>query len=99
MNDTVKRVTEMEAILDECRETLDELEQSLNRLQGMQDRMGQLFRYYGSSAWYEDREKDLPLALKSGVLSEDLVYDTVTDARDLSFRMLEMATDILKNKI
>ena len=43
--------------------------------------------------------KEYDVILKAGVLSEDLVYDEIVDARDASFRMLELATDILKNRI
>jgi len=89
----------MEKILDECRETLTELEQALDHLQELQDGMGQLFEYYGSEEWYEDRELELPPDVRAGVLSEDLIYDAIMDTRDLSFRMLETATEILKNKV
>ena len=65
----------------------------------LQDDMGQLFAYYGSEVWFEDLERELPPDTKAGVLSEDLVYDTITDARDAAFRMLEIGTDILKNRI
>ena len=61
--------------------------------------MIELFKYYGSEAWYEDREGKVPEGVKAGVLSEDLVYDAITNVRDTSFHMLELATDILKNRI
>ena len=99
MDTSLKRINEMESILDECREVLDELGHSLDHLKRMEGRMGQLFSYYGSEAWYEDRDTELPSDVKAGVLSEDLIYDTIIDTRDVSFRMLEMATDMLKNRI
>ena len=99
MEESIKRISEMEKILDECRETLTELEQALGHLQELQDGMGQLFEYYGSEEWYEDRELELPPDVRAGVLSEDLIYDAIMDTRDLSFRMLETATEILKNKV
>ena len=34
-----------------------------------------------------------------GVLSEDAVYDLITDVRDAAFDMMELAADILKNRI
>ena len=89
----------METILDECGEVLDELGHSLDHLKHLEGRMSQLFSYYGSEAWYEDRDLELPSDVKAGVLSEDLIYDTIIDTRDVSFRMLEMATDMLKNRI
>ena len=98
MND-IKRISEMEDILNECRETLDDLQAMLDRMEELQDDMGQLFAYYGSEVWFEDRERELPPDVPTGVLSEDLVYDAIIDARDAAFRMLEIGTDILKNRI
>ena len=46
-----------------------------------------------------DRETALPPGTAAGVLSEDAVYDAITALRDEAFRMLELATDILKNRI
>lgn len=97
--DDVKRISEMEEILDSSKEALESLHAALDRVEEMQDDMGQLFAYYGSEVWFEDRERELPPEVKAGVLSEDLVYEAVTDARDAAFRMLELATDILKNRI
>ena len=97
--DNLERISEMEKALDECRAVLDDLEKSLDGLDAVQEKMGALFAYYGSAEWYDDRELELPPEVKAGVLSEDLVYDEIIDARDVSFRMLELATDILKNRI
>ena len=97
--DDVKRIEEMEDILNECKEALELLHGSLDRVEALQDDMGQLFAYYGSEVWFEDRELELPPDTRAGVLSEDLVYDAITDARDAAFRMLELGTDILKNRI
>ncbi len=96
MADNIARITEMENALDECREVLDEIEASLDRLEEIREKMGELFAYYGSEEWFEDRELELPPDVKAGVLSEDLVYDAVTDARDVSIRMMELATDVIK---
>lgn len=95
----VKRINEMEAALNECRAALDDLEKSLDGLDVVKEKMGALFAYYGSAEWYDDREMELPPDVKAGVLSEDLIYDEIMDARDVSFRMLELAADMLKNRI
>jgi len=96
MTDNIKRITEMEIALDECREALDDMESALDRLESVREKMGELFAYYGSEEWFEDRELELPPDVKAGVLSEDLVYDAVTDAKDMSVRMLELAADVIK---
>ena len=96
MTDNIKRITEMEIALDECREVLDDMESALDRLESVREKMGELFAYYGSEEWFEDRELELPPDVKAGVLSEDFVYDAVTDAKDMSVRMLELAADVIK---
>ena len=96
MTDNIKRITEMEIALDECREVLDDMESALDRPESVREKMGELFAYYGSEEWFEDRELELPPDVKAGVLSEDLVYDAVTDAKDMSVRMLELAADVIK---
>ena len=93
------RVREMEGYLNECTEAAAGLAGQLDRMDEVREHMIRLFSYYGSEAWYEDREGDLPKDVPAGVLSEDLVYDLITDIRDEAFRMLELATDILKNRI
>ncbi len=95
----VKRIARMEACLDECASAVKSLSNQLDRIDALREEMGELFLYYGSEDWYEDREKELPEGVKAGVLSEDAVYDLITDVRDASFRMLEIAADILKNRI
>ena len=97
--DDIKRISEMEEILDKTREALENLHAALDCVEDLQDDMGQLFAYYGSEVWFEDRELELPEDVKAGVLAEDLVDDAVTDARDAAFRMLALGTDILKNRI
>jgi hypothetical protein len=99
MENTVKRVKEMEAHLEECTRINAELALMLERLEEAKDNMTKLFRYYGSEEWYEDRDSKLPEGTKAGVLSEDLVYDEIVKLRDSAFEMLESATDILKNRI
>ena len=95
----IERVKRMEAILDECREATEALDAQLERMDALRPRMMALFRYYGSQEWYQDREGELPEGVKAGVLSEDLVYDEITAVRDAAIHMLELATDILKNRI
>ncbi|MCR4621518.1 MAG: DUF4298 domain-containing protein [Clostridiales bacterium] len=100
---SIQRINEMEPLLNECQEALAGLEEALDRMDDARKGMIKLFSYYGSSAWRSDLELDeqgqLPEGLQRGVLSEDLVYDQIISARDAAFRMLELAEDILKNRI
>ena len=99
----VRRVNEMEKLLDECSEAVKELNGQLERMEQLKSGMMKLYKYYGSEKWHADREADekgeLPEDLKRGVLSEDLVYDNITDARDAAFKMLELGTEILRDRI
>lgn len=97
--DDIERIKEMEDIKDECKQALETLHGALERMEDLEDDMGQLFAYYGSEVWFEDRELALPEDVKAGVLSEDELYDVIMDARDAAFRMLELGTDILRNRI
>ena len=95
----VQRIQEMEARLDACAAAVSDLQTQLDRMDALRADMIALFQYYGSEAWYGDREADLPENIRAGVLSEDSVYDVITDARDAAFHMLELAADMLKNRI
>ena len=99
MKKNIERIEKMEAHLDELKVLNAELALQIEKVNKARQNMMDLFSYYGSEQWYEDRELELPEGTKAGVLSEDLVYDEITDLRDNAFAMLETATDILKNRI
>ena len=95
----IDRIREMEGYLNECAAATADLSAQLERTDGLRDQMIRLFSYYGSEEWHQDREGEIPQDLPAGVLSEDAVYDEITALRDAAYRMLELATDILKNRI
>ena len=92
-------IAEMEKILNECKAATSDLDAQLDRMEKLKDPMTRLFSYYGSEEWYMDIESELPEGMPAGVLSEDAVYDQITAVRDAAFRMLELSTDILKNRL
>lgn len=91
----------MEARLDKAADVLAETEAALDKFEAALDEMNVLFSYYGSKSWFSDVEafeKDrLPAGLSCGVLSEDLVYNTIGDRHELAVRMVELAARILRN--
>ena len=95
----IERIKENEKYLDKCTEVISGLNAQLDKMDAVREDMIKLFSYYGSEAWYEDLEGEVPDGVAAGVLSEDLIYDQITEVRDAAFRMLETATDILKNRI
>ena len=93
------RISGMESRLDETANRTAELRKQLEAAREMKKNTKALFQYYGSAAWHADRERTLPEGFKAGVLSEDSVYDAITDLRDTAFMMLELGTEILKDWI
>lgn len=96
---TLERIERMEAALDRSIAATETLGRALDEMEALREEMGALFRYYGSEDWFADRELPLPPGLKAGVLGEDLVYDEITNLRDEAFRMLTLATEILRDRL
>ncbi|MBR4462867.1 MAG: DUF4298 domain-containing protein [Erysipelotrichaceae bacterium] len=99
MEKAIERISEMEKCLNETNEIIASMAYALDKIEESKEDMTALFRYYGSEEWYEDRDRKLPEGMPAGVLSEDLVYDAIIALREEAIRMLEAATDILKNRI
>ena len=85
--DQIKRIEEMEGILDEAVSALAALEKALDRYHSLQIRIRKLEAYYTGPLWRQDYQDDemgkLPLDLKRGVLSEDGIYHLLADEKRL----------------
>ena len=81
------RIEYMENILNQGRAAVDALHQALEAYAEIAPRLEELFEYYGSETWFADLEADaaglLPGELRRGVLSEDAVYDLISDNGEL----------------
>ena len=79
----IERITHMESLLDKSTEVIARLEHALEDFAALQPDIAELEAYYTSPQWRKDFEADeagkLPKDLKRGVLSEDTVYDLLTD--------------------
>ena len=95
----LERIARMESHLDETSALTAKLQEQLDAVKAVKGHAQALFQYYGSEDWYADRDMELPEGVKAGILSEDSVYDAITDLRDAAFQMLELGTDILKTWI
>lgn len=88
------RIVEMEAILDTLAGQVASLNDTLGVFRTVQPELRRLIAYYESDAWRQDFEDDLagrlPTELKRGVLSEDAVYDLLTDYASLLESMEEI---------
>lgn len=93
----IERIVRMERALDEGAEALETLEAALDRYAAAQAGLAELRAYYEDGRWMEDFTSDaagrLPRDLKRGVLSEDAVYDLLTDNNRLTARMRELSGD------
>ena len=86
-----ERIRKMESYLGEAGEAMAKLAEAMDAYESVQDKYYELESYYGSADWMADYEADeageLPADLKRGVLSEDAVYDLITDHGELMKRM------------
>lgn len=93
----IERITRMENILNEAAAAAADLDRALDRWAAAQKGLAELEAYYSGGEWMRDFEDDsagkLPKDLRRGVLSEDAVYDLLTDRNGLLKRMKELGKD------
>lgn len=94
----ITRIRQMERRLDRAAAAVKRLEAALDKWEAAQEAIAALDEYYGSDVWRQDFADDeaglLPQDLKRGVLSEDGIWNLLTDVNELNHRLKEMA----KNK-
>lgn len=88
-----ERVRIMEARFDRALDAANGLDAAIDRFRAAVPDIEALISYYESDLWRSDFDADaagaLPAGLKRGVLSEDGIYDLLTDYQRL--------TDLLSN--
>ena len=98
--DKIKRIEEMEKIMDKSAEIFNELNDVLDKLCENLPDYKKLDEYYSSQDWFSDVEDYnnnlLPEDLKCGVLSEDGAYNLFVDNHELAIRMVEIAAKMLR---
>lgn len=91
MNNRIKRIEEMEELLNASNTAIKNLEKALKEYNKAQDGIYTLATYYASKEWKEDFEADekgiLPADLKRGVLSEDGIYNTLDKNLEVQRKM------------
>jgi hypothetical protein len=91
MDKQIERIRKMEEALDASKAAIEKLYEALSEYEAVQDRFDALLDYYSNGQWRADFEADeedlLPDGLKRGVLSEDAVYDLITEHRELMGRL------------
>ena len=87
----IARIRKMERRLDRALAAVKRLESALDKWETVQEDIAALDEYYGSGDWRKDFEDDeaglLPEGLKRGVLSEDGIWNLLTDCKELKERI------------
>ncbi len=98
----IERIEQMEQYLDASERAVRDLKHALEQYEHCQSDLKKLSNYYGSTLWRKDFETDeagkLPEGLKRGVLSEDAVYDLLTDHHELILRMSKAVSKAMEDK-
>ena len=95
-----ERITQMEQRLDRLSVAVMELSTALDKYETALEDRDILSQYYSSEAWKKDFADDeaglLPRDLKRGVLSEDGLWNVLSDCKELNIRLSELLTKIIK---
>ena len=96
----LERIPEMEAVYQEAEAAVAAYEAALVALRKKMTVLQTMSDYYGSEDWfldldYEERE-GLPEGMTSGVLSEDGVYNILTDIFRLGIESIELGTQLVQ---
>lgn len=87
----IKRIKQMELRLERAAKAVINLSAALEEYEAAQEDIKALDDYYGSKEWKQDFADDeagrLPADLKRGVLSEDGIWNLLSDARELNNRL------------
>ena len=87
IEETIARVQKMERYFDEILETMKVDQNILKESEDIYKKFQELLTYYESGLWLQDYECDergkLPKGLKKGVLSEDGLYNLLTEVDEI----------------
>jgi hypothetical protein len=82
---------EMERRMESAAKAVMELSAALDNYEQAQESIAALEKYYGSEEWKKDFADDeagrLPADLKRGVLSEDGIWNLLSDVSELNLRI------------
>ncbi len=92
----IERIKLMELRMELAAKAVMELSAALDNYEAVQEDIVELERYYGSEAWKQDYADDeaglLPADLKRGVLSEDGIWNLLSDFNELNERLSTAGT-------
>lgn len=92
----IERIRQMEQHLDRASQAVMQLSTALDDYAAAHEAISELSAYYSSKDWKQDFADDeqglLPSDLKRGVLSEDAIWNLLSDCDTLNSRMQELLT-------
>ena len=98
----IERIIKMEQGFDKASSAITNLYDALDKYVDSLEALDELSDYYGSEEWKKDYTDDeaglLPSGLKRGVLSEDGIWNLISDNQELIVRMLEIITERIKKQ-
>lgn len=98
----IERIKQMELYLDRASSAVMQLSAALDNYIDVQESISALDEYYSNDDWKQDYADDeaglLPPNLRRGVLSEDAVWNLLSDTKEMNIRLLETVLEILKKK-
>ena len=87
------RIRKMERMFGKASRVLSRLDKALDEYDAVKSQIASLNEYLDSGQWREDYEADergeIPRDMRRGVLSEDGLYNLLTDADRISARIKE----------
>ena len=90
----ITRIRQMERRLNRALAAVKRLSTALDKWQEVEADIAALNEYYGSDVWKQDLADDeagrLPADLKRGVLSEDGIWNLLTDCTEVNERLREL---------
>lgn len=90
----IERIQHMEKILNEGIKAIEELSEAIEKYKAIKSQLEELNDYYTSELWQKDFSDDeqgkLPRDLKRGILSEDAIYNLMTEQSDLIKEIKEL---------
>ncbi len=91
MNSQIERIKRMEKILDESKIVVENLNKAIEEYIHIQTNIKELQNYYENGGWMEDFKDDeaekIPKDLKRGVLSEDSLYNFLSDCDEIRSKL------------
>ena len=94
MEKRLQNITKMENILNRTDELISEMEILLEKWDQNQQHFNELMNYYNSEERWKDLEDDrlqvIPQDLPRGVLSEDAIFNTYGNRKDLLIKMIKV---------